>query len=316
MSNQQAVNDVAKGVIEVHPIAGRIGAKIKGVNLSVNLDAAAKEAINAALLKYKVIFFRNQNHLDDASQEALADLFGSAIAHPTVPTKNGTSYVLELDSAHGGRADSWHTDVTFAAAYPAISILRAVEVPASGGDTVWANAAAAYDNLPESLRNLVDGLWAVHSNEYDYAANRNQISERDARQHREVFASTVYETEHPVVHVHPETGERSLILGHFAKRIVGLSKNDSAQLIALLQSHITRLENTVRWRWQAGDVAIWDNRATQHYAINDYGDQHRVVRRVTVDGVVPVSIDGRRSIVRQPAPAEDASASQDGQKAG
>lgn len=305
------------GSVEVHPIAGRIGAKIKGVNLGADLDQSTVDSIREALLKYKVVFFRGQHQLDDAGQEELARLFGSAVAHPTVPIKDGSRFVLELDSQHGGRADSWHTDVTFVAAYPAFSILRAVEVPAAGGDTVWANTAAAYDHLPDSLRSLVDGLWAVHSNEYDYAAHRNQISERDSSHYREVFTSTLYETEHPIVHVHPETGERSLILGHFAKRIVGLSKSDSAQLLTLLQSHVTRLENTVRWRWQAGDVAIWDNRATQHYAINDYGDQHRVVRRVTVDGAVPVSIDGRHSVVRKPEPeSESGSGSQNEQKAG
>ena len=207
--------------------------------------------------------------------------------------------MLELDSAHGGRADSWHTDVTFVAAYPQASILRAVVVPDSGGDTAWANTAAAYDNLPLALRELVDKLWAVHTNLYDYAASRNQVSTAALEQHEKVFASTVYETEHPLVHVHPETGERSLILGHFAKKIIGLSSIDSAQLFSLLQGHVTKLENTVRWRWSVGDVAIWDNRATQHYAINDYGDQHRVVRRVTIDGDVPISIDGRRSTTRE-----------------
>ncbi|MNJ33400.1 putative dioxygenase [compost metagenome] len=225
-------------------------------------------------------------------------MFGDAVAHPTVPIKDGTDYVLELDSQHGGRANSWHTDVTFVDAYPKASILRAVVVPASGGDTVWANTATAYEHLPEDLRNLADQLWAIHSNEYDYAAQRENVSDEAVQHHKKVFTSTVYETEHPVVHVHPETGERSLILGHFAKKIVGLSTADSQAIINLLQNHVTRLENTVRWRWSAGDVVIWDNRATQHYAVNDYGDQHRVVRRVTVDGDVPVSIDGRNSVTR------------------
>src|SRR5207249_11073611 len=113
-----------------------------------------------------------------------------------------------------------------------------------------------------------------------------------------LLTSTVYETEHPVVRVHPETGERSLVLGNFVQKLIGYSKTDSAHLFNLFQSHITRPENTVRWHWQAGDVAIWDNRATQHYAVNDYGDQHRVVRRATIDGDVPVSVDGRNSVTR------------------
>ena len=115
-----------------------------------------------------------------------------------------------------------------------------------------------------------------------------------------MFTSRLIETEHPLVRVHPETGERSLVSGHFIKRFVGYNGQDSRSLLELFQNHITRLENTVRWRWSEGDVAIWDNRATQHYAINDYGDQHRVVRRVTVAGDVPVSVDGQRSRPRQP----------------
>jgi taurine dioxygenase len=113
-----------------------------------------------------------------------------------------------------------------------------------------------------------------------------------------VFTSTLFETEHPVVRVHPVTGERSLVLGHFVKKLLNYNAADGAHLIALLQSHVHRLENTVRWRWSEGDVAIWDNRATQHYAINDYGDQLRVMRRATVAGDVPVSVDGRLSVAR------------------
>lgn len=284
--------------LEIRPIAGRIGAEIGSVRLSADLDASTVQAIRQALLKYKVIFFRGQQHLDDAGQEAFARLLGNPVAHPTVPVKQNTGYILELDSNHGGRADSWHTDVTFVDAYPQASILRAVVVPEAGGDTVWANTAAAYEHLPAELRNLADRLWALHTNDYDYAVSRAEVSQEALSRHKNVFASTVYETEHPLVRVHPETGERTLILGHFVKKIVGLPASDSAHLFTVLQEHVTRLENTVRWRWTAGDVAIWDNRATQHYAVNDYGDQHRIVRRVTVDGDVPVSVDGRRSVTR------------------
>lgn len=114
-------------------------------------------------------------------------------------------------------------------------------------------------------------------------------------EYRKVFTSTVYETEHPVVRVHPVSGERSLLLGHFVKRLKGLSQSDSAHIFAVLQGYVTRLENTVRWRWQPGDVAIWDNRSTQHYAVDDYDTQPRIVRRVTLAGDVPVGIDGQRS---------------------
>ena len=289
--------------IEIIPVAGRIGAEIRGVRLAADLPAESAEQVRAALLKYKVVFFRGQNHLDDLQQEQLTPLFGGKpVPHPTSLPKAGSDskVILELDSNHGGRADSWHTDVTFVEAYPRASILRGVKIPAAGGDTVWANTAAAYDNLPVHLRELADKLWAVHSNEYDYAIRKGNPT-LDELKHYAQFSSTVYETEHPVVHVHPETSERSLILGHFVKNFVGYSKAESAQLYSLFQSYITKLENTVRWRWQEGDVVVWDNRATQHYAINDYGDQHRIVRRVTVDGVTPISVDGRRSFTRKQA---------------
>ncbi|KYF65132.1 TauD/TfdA dioxygenase family protein [Sorangium cellulosum] len=297
----------SSNVLEIVPIAGRIGAEVRGVRLSADLDPATVSEIRKAWLRYKVIFFRNQHHLDDAGQQTLTALFdGKPVAHPTVPVVQGTDYIHELDSRHGGRANSWHTDVTFVDAYPKASILRALVIPAHGGDTVWANTVAAYQDLPPALRELADKLWAVHSNEYDYQARKPQSSADDVRRYQEVFTSTVYETEHPVVRVHPETGERSLVLGHFVKNLLGVSSFDSAHLFQVLQEHITRLENTVRWRWAAGDVAVWDNRATQHYAINDYGDQLRVVRRVTVDGDVPVGVDGRRSSTRKKAPRASA----------
>ena len=285
----------------VHPITGRIGAEIAGVRLSRKLPAKVLNAIRDALLRYKVIFFRDQDHLDDAEHEAFAGSLGELVAHPTIPPLAGTNVILELDASHGGgRANHWHTDVTFVDAYPQASILRAVVVPSHGGDTVWANTVTAYRDLPADLRTLADRLWGVHTNNYDYATIRPDAGEEDRRHHRDVFTSTVYETEHPVVRVHPETGERSLILGGFLQKLAGYSRTDSAHLIAILQSHVTRLENTVRWRWSPGDVAVWDNRATQHYAIDDYGDQPRIVRRVTVAGDVPVGVDGRRSRTRQP----------------
>ncbi|MDB5932366.1 MAG: taurine dioxygenase, partial [Polaromonas sp.] len=254
--------------LDISPVAGRIGAEVRGIRLSAELDAGTLTTLNQALLQYKVLFFRGQQHLDDTGQEAFAQRLGDPVGHPTVPSRSGTGFILELDSQHGGRANSWHTDVTFAVAPPKISVLRGVVIPPAGGDTVWANTAAAYQALPPSLRELADKLWAVHGNDYDYAAQRSdaELDENGLRNYREVFTSSLHEAEHPVVRVHPETGERSLVLGHFAKKLVGYSSADSAQLLALLQGHLIRLENTVRWRWNAGDVVIWDNRATQHYA--------------------------------------------------
>jgi alkyl sulfatase len=292
--------------VDVRRIAGRLGAEIVGVRLSGDLDAETVRQIRQALLKYKVIFFREQAHLDEATQEAFGHLLGEPVAHPTVPPMKGTRFVFDIDGAEGNRAAAWHTDVTFAQAPVQASILRAVVLPAYGGDTVWANTATAYQALPAKLRDLADGLWALHSNAFDYSVARPKTTSDAAQRYFKVFASTVYETEHPVVRVHPETGERTLLLGAFVRRILELPQADSRELFALFQGYVTRLENTVRWRWSVGDVAIWDNRATQHCAVDDYGDQPRVVRRVSIAGEVPVSVDGRSSVSRKQAPAADA----------
>ncbi|RZK04036.1 MAG: TauD/TfdA family dioxygenase [Novosphingobium sp.] len=290
--------------LDIRPVTGRIGAEIRGVQLSGDLDAQTVQAIEAALVRHKVIFFRGQTHLDDAEHEAFAGLFGDPVAHPTVPVAEGSRYLLELDSKEGYAASSWHTDVTFVDAYPKGSILRSITAPEAGGDTVWANTETAYEGLPEPLRQLANNLWAVHTNDYDYAAQfglKRDTSDPEAAQQKRaefqkaVFASTVYETEHPVVRVHPVSGQRSLLLGHFVRNFVGLNKADSAKLYDVLQEHITKPENVVRWRWEPGDVAFWDNRATQHRAVADFALQRRTLRRATVNGDVPVSIDGRTS---------------------
>lgn len=284
---------------DVVAVTPRIGAEVRNIRLSGDLTADMVADISALLVQHKVLFFRGQTHLDDVEQERFALRLGELAPHPTQAIVAGTGSVLELDSSRGGgRADQWHTDVTFVEAYPKASILRGVVIPPVGGDTIWSNTAAAYDSLPAPLQRLAETLRAVHSNAYDYAALRPKARDEDKRHHAEVFASTVIETEHPVVRVHPETGERSLLLGSFVKRIEGLAQDESQKVFELLQAYVTAPENTVRWRWHAGDVVIWDNRATQHYAVNDYGDQHRVVRRVTVAGDVPVGVDGRRSTPR------------------
>ena len=286
--------------LDIRPVGGRIGAEIRGITLSGDLDAATVQAIEAAVVRHKVVFFRGQDQLDNAEHEAFASLFGDPVAHPTVPVAEGSRYLLELDSREGYAASSWHTDVTFVDAYPKGSILRAITIPEAGGDTVWANGETAYESLPEPLRQLANTLWALHSNDYDYAALLSAASgeeqQRDyTKRHRAVFSSTIYETEHPVVRVHPVSGQRSLLLGHFVKNFVGLSQTDSQRIFNILQDHITREENVVRWRWQPGDVAFWDNRSTQHRAVADFALQRRTLRRATIHGEVPVGIDGRTS---------------------
>ncbi len=283
--------------IQVNPVTVRIGAEISGVKLAGDLSSDVVSEIQHALLKHKVIFFRGQQHLTDLEQEAFARLLGNPLNHPSVPIKDGTAHTLSIDS-RGGRADSWHTDITFLPNYPKASILRNVVTPDVGGDTVWANTTSAYAGLPQALKTLADSLRAVHTNAYDYADHGIPHHAENTVENRKLFRTAVeIETEHPLVRVHPETGEKTLVLGHFFKRFSGLNSTDSRYLFEVFQNHITQWENIVRWRWAVGDVAIWDNRATQHRAINDYGDALRVASRVTIEGDIPVGVDGRPSQV-------------------
>ena len=281
------------GALEVVPVAGSIGAEIRGVALAGDLPQDTVDAIRSALLQHKVVFFRGQDHLDDHSQEAFAARFGELQRHPMVKAAGDSDALLEL--TEGFSASVWHTDVTFMPDPPAFAVLRPLQLPETGGDTMWANCANAYAKLPAPLRPLVDELWAMHTTDYDFEGN---FSDEYRARMKDYGANTkkfVTRVEHPVVQVHPETGERSLILGTWMKRFVGLTKQDSAKIYEILQGHITKPENTVRWHWRMGDVAMWDNRATQHRAVPDYGEDERIFRRATVLGTVPTSIDGRKS---------------------
>ncbi|MGE2736882.1 TauD/TfdA dioxygenase family protein [Mycolicibacterium vaccae] len=284
--------------LRVVKLGAVIGARIDGVNLARGVDPATAAQINAALLEHKVIFFRGQHDLDDDGQLAFARSLGTpTLAHPTV-TSRGVD-VLPIDSRYD-KANSWHTDVTFVDRIPKASLLRAVTLPPYGGTTTWASTEAAYDQLPAPLRALAETLWAVHTNVYDYVGDADarvlQLADTE-RQYRDEFVSEYYETEHPVVRVHPETGRRVLLLGNFVKQFVGLGRAESDILFALLQQRITKLENTVRWSWELGDLAAWDNRATQHYAVADYDNQFRRLSRVTLAGDIPVDVHGRPSRV-------------------
>jgi alpha-ketoglutarate-dependent taurine dioxygenase len=282
--------------LTIRRLSGRIGAEIGGVDLGGPLCDDTVTAIRQALLANRVIFFRGQGHMTDSQQEAFAGRLGDLVPHPTEKVKPGTMGILELDAAAGnGKADVWHTDVTFVDAYPRYSVLRSIVIPEYGGDTVWASTVAAYHDLSPELKQLAESLWAVHSNKYDYAAQHAHATQEEKAHYEKTFASNVYEAQHPVVRIHPETGEKSLVLGYFIQRMVGHNHVDSAALFNLLQNHVIRQENTIRWSWRVGDVAIWDNQATQHYALNDYDGQRRVMRRVTIAGEIPVSVDGRRS---------------------
>jgi alpha-ketoglutarate-dependent sulfate ester dioxygenase len=287
--------------IDVRKVGGNIGAEVSGIRIGGDLEPEVVAELRSALLAHRVVFLRDQEHADENAQRAFAGLLGTLTKpHPTV-AGDGQA-VLPIDSDFS-KANSWHTDVTFVDRVPAISILRAVTLPPYGGTTVWANTVRAYEILPAPLRALVDELWAIHSNLYDYVGGKDEsrIGGVDVKEqsYRDEFEHLEFETEHPVVRIHPETGERSLVLGHFVRRFVGFKSADSNDLFALLQRHVIALENTVRWTWREGDVAIWDNRATQHYAVADYDGHFRLLHRVTLAGDVPVAIDGRRSIVRK-----------------
>jgi alpha-ketoglutarate-dependent sulfate ester dioxygenase len=286
--------------VGVKPLAGLIGAEISGVDAGEHLGGDTIAAVRQALLDHKVVFLRDQ-HLDYGTQIAFARRFGPiTLGHPTLASPPDKPLLEEIDSLRGVRANHWHTDVTFVDRPPAFTFLRAVIIPPVGGDTLWANTVAAYERLPAELRELAERLRIVHTNAYDYAAagaraDRGEDDPAVAARQQE-FVSTVYETEHPAVRVHPETAERSLVAGGFARSVQGFGPQASRDLIRILQEQITTPEHTVRWRWRAGDVAIWDNRATQHYAIYDYGPAHRRGERVTVAGPVPVGVDGRSSV--------------------
>lgn len=282
--------------ITVRKVAGALGATLSGIELASVLSPETVAVIRRELLKHKVIFFRGQHGFDDAWQERLAEQLGGPVAHPTVPVAEGSRYLLELDSKEGEAASSWHTDVTFIPNFPAISILRGIVTPEWGGNTLWANTVVAYETLPEPIRILADSLHAIHTNQYDYAENHSNLKSdaisQGIKHYEEVFTSTVYKTEHPVVHIHPETGERALLTGHFISHFVGLNKALSDRVLDILQQHLTKPEFTVRWEWQPGDVAIWDNRSTQHRAVADFGDQRRHLRRATIRGEPGVGVDG------------------------
>ncbi|HTO54953.1 MAG TPA: TauD/TfdA family dioxygenase [Myxococcota bacterium] len=281
--------------IEVLPVAGRIGAEVRGVDLSQDPPEGQIELVREALLRWKVLFFREQR-LDAAAQQRFARRFGPLTgAHPTVPGLREHPDVLDVDARNGNVAVQWHTDVTFVDRPPLGSILRAVVLPALGGDTLWANTAAAYEDLSAELQTLAGSLQALHTNQFDYVAAGPGGPSESLRAYGRVFESVRYQTLHPVVRVHPETGERVLFLGGFARSIAGVSAGDSKALLSLFHKHVTRPENTVRWRWRPGDVAFWDNRATQHRAIADFGREPRQLQRVTIAGELPVGIDGRTS---------------------
>ena len=279
--------------LTVRKLSARIGAVVSGLGPDLALDPETAAAVREALNEHKALVFRDVD-LDDEGQQRFAGYFGQiTAAHPTVPAVDGEPNVLPVDS-YDGPVNYWHTDVTFVLNPPQASTLRSIVVPPYGGETLIANTGAAYRDLPDPLRAFADTLRAVHTNDYDYAVPPESLSEAD-RERRKIFLSTRYETAHPVVRVHPLTGERGLFIGDFAQRIVGLAKGESREILKILQHYVTRPENILRVTWEPGQLVLFDNRITQHYAVDNYDDAPRRLHRVTVAGDIPVGIDGSPS---------------------
>src|SRR3954451_21761107 len=265
------------------------GAHALGVDLR-HLTDEAVVAIRAALVEHKVLFFGGQD-LTDADQIELGRRLGEVTAgHPVARSEavdQPEIYDIDSTDPEFSFSDVWHTDVTFMDKPPLGSILRAVRLPAYGGDTSWADTGLAYELLSEPVRRLVDLLTAVHD------ANREwwQYLRRREGQGNVWDGKLVTElppVEHPVVRVHPETGRKGLFVNPgFTSHIVGLSDAESRGILDLLYAHLTKPEHTIRHRWRTGDVGIWDNRSTSHYANRDYTET-RVMRRITLKGDVPV----------------------------
>ncbi len=289
-------NAVTETKLEFTKLGSRIGAEIRGLDLSADLSEDTVAQIRAALNVHKALVFRNANIRTDEDQVRFASRFGPLTkAHPTVASVDGKPAVLPVDSENGS-ANNWHTDVTFVVNPPQASTLRSITLPAYGGETLIASSAGAYQDLPEELRNFADTLWAIHTNDYDYSVPKN-LEHANADERRKEFTRIHFESAHPVVRVHPLTGERGLFIGGFAQRlrIVGLSNTESKDILRLLQAYVTRPENVVRVNWEPDQLVLFDNRITQHYAPANYDGQPRQLNRVTIAGDIPRGVDGRSS---------------------
>ena len=279
----------APSTLRSRRLSATIGARVTGVDLSQPLPPADREALWSLLLSHKVLVFPGQ-HLDADTQVAFARQFGDLTpSHPVMAAVDDDHpEVWEIDSYGAIRNDVWHTDVTFVERPPLGSVLRAVRVPEFGGDTSWASLEAAYDSLSAPIRTAIDGLTAVHDGSRTFAQSLAERGAAYADWDGRAFSAFV-PVEHPVVRVHPETGRRSLFVNpEFTVSIAGLSAYESRGLLDALFAHISKPEHVVRHSWTAGDVVVWDNRCTAHYANLDYGDVHRVMQRVTWVGDVPV----------------------------
>ncbi|WP_326688698.1 TauD/TfdA family dioxygenase [Streptomyces sp. NBC_01795] len=268
--------------IEVHPQTSVIGAEIRGADLTRPLEPAVREELNRALLEWKVLFFRGA-HLTPEQQAGFARHWGELETNPLL-ARGASDEVARFEKGAGGRPtyeNVWHTDVTFRERPAMGAVLQLREVPPIGGHTMWADMAAAYDNLPEEVRERLDGASAVH----DFIPGFARFTTREKLIELQDEFPPV---EHPVVRTHPESGRKMLFVNtSFTTHIVGMDRAESDRLLAELvrQAHVP--EYQVRFSWQPGDIAFWDNRATQHYALFDYAGHRRVAERVAIVGDRP-----------------------------
>lgn len=274
--------------LSTRPLTPSIGAVVDGIDLSTALNDATIDSLRRALLKHHVLFFERQQ-LTPPVQKALAARFGDLHIHPIYPHVEDVPEIIILDTSHNNLPDNdnWHTDVTFIRNPPLGAILAAKTIPPSGGDTSWSSTIAAYEALSPSFRAFLDGLTAIHNIEKSFpearwGQNEDRSKFEEAKRKNPPLA-------HPVVRVHPESGRKGLFVNEgFTTRIVELSQTESDAVLRLLFAHVAKPEFTVRWKWKEGDVAFWDNRLTQHYALADYLPHRRIMHRATILGDVPV----------------------------
>ncbi|QOF93384.1 taurine dioxygenase [Pseudomonas lundensis] len=270
------------------PLSAALGAQIEGVDLTQPLSIEQREAIEQALLTHHVIFFRNQS-INPQQQARFAANFGDLHIHPIYPNIPEQPEVLVLDTAVTDVRDNavWHTDVTFLPTPALGAVLSAKQLPAFGGDTLWASGIAAFEGLSAPLQRLLDGLTATHDFTKSFPPERFGSTPEDFARWDQTRKNNP-PLSHPVIRTHPVSGRKALFVNEgFTTRINELSETESEALLKLLFAHATRPEYTIRWRWQENDVAFWDNRVTQHYAVDDYRPNRRVMHRATILGDAP-----------------------------
>ncbi|OUY06736.1 taurine dioxygenase [Acinetobacter populi] len=275
------------GYLNIEKIKPAIGAIIHGIDLN-DIDQYTLEHIKQALLDHQVIFFRQQK-LSSASQATLARSFGQLHVHPVYPSVENTPEIMVLDSLQQDLRDNelWHTDVTFSETPPLGCVLQAIKIPEFGGDTLWSSSTAAFEQLEFDLQQQLFHLTATHDIRKSFPLERFAKTAEQRKKLEQVFEKNPHIT-HPVVVNHPETKKPILFVNEgFTTQINELDAENSEALLRFLFQHATQEEISLRWKWQVGDVAIWDNRCTQHKALFDYGDAHRIMHRATIVGQRP-----------------------------